>query len=146
MNIPELTKLAEWLEAGGDDKDPDGVKFYMPQYYTEDVQARGDTGCGAAACMAGAVVVRANKLPVDKYGCNKSLDIHKTAAEILGLDNRMADALFIPGNNYDEDSEFTQRGFDLDDVTPAWAARVVRDLIKTECVDWVGNAPDKEPE
>lgn len=138
MNIPELVKLAEWLEAGGDDKDPDGVKFFMPKYYTEDVQARGDTGCGAAACMAGAVVVHANKLPVGKRGYSENLDIHKTATEILGLDDGIAAQLFTPEDTYDEDGDTL---FCLDNVTPTWAARVVRDLIRTGYVDWEGNKP-----
>lgn len=92
--------------------------------------------------MAGTVVVHANKLPVGKRGYSENLDIHKTATEILGLDDGIAAQLFTPEDTYDEDGTPL---FYLDNVTPAWAARVVRDLIRTGYVDWVGNEPDKEP-
>lgn len=112
MNKERLSIIADWLEAGGDNKD--GYKFNMA-YWDMGQEDYADTACGTAMCIGGAA---------DTF-------FGEEGAESLGLGSAMhhgtkADQLCHPS------------GVDVpwDKITPQAAATVVRHLITFGVVDW----------
>jgi hypothetical protein len=121
MNIELLTKIAEWLEQGGDEQ-AFGFGFNMRDYFhNDDPDAETDTEpfCNSTCCIAGAAVALSRSLKVS--GAYQTL-----GAQALGLDELTSMRLFhAPGS-----------GQELRDISPQRAARVVRHLIATGNVDW----------
>lgn len=128
MNIDKLTEIAEWLEAGAPERK--GVTRFDMTGYIED--ASETPGCGTACCIAGAAVQFDRDEPFKNNwdfitGRDESTaNFDHYAGDILGLDHEQRGALFFG------------RGVDLDEITPAWAARCIRHLIATGEVDWDG--------
>ena len=162
LNIPMLTTLAEWLEAGAPHEKSNGLRFEMASYLEKPLQ-KDPTGaeCGTACCIAGAAYAFANGISdanvADKlapsYGSTAwrfradGPKIHNAAAEILGLTPHEADLLFTPGDHYLHEEEDdvggsweTEVGYD--DIKPEHAGKVVRHLIATGEVDWHIVFPD----
>lgn len=117
MNIERLNIIAEWLEAGAPHKD--GVDgFDMRDFINEYAE------CGTTCCIAGAAI--------QFFGGGDGGMPEDKATALLDLDCTTASNLFYGGI-------MTVDGqVDLEDITPAWAARCIRKLIATGEVDWVG--------
>jgi len=113
MNKERLSIIADWLEAGGDNKD--GYGFNMEHWLTEGVTDYTGSKCGTAMCIGGA----ADTL----FGGHM--------AESLGL-----------GSAYEEGTKADQLCHPRDIgilwymITPQAAATVVRHLITFGVVDW----------
>ncbi len=120
MNIENLTKVAEWLEAGAKQiPGTDITGFNMRDFFAADH----DNDCGTTCCIAGFIIAASgNQNRRDGYTI--------PAQELYGLTWRQADALFFGGE------------IRLASVTPAWAARCVRKLIAANKVDWLGTQED----
>jgi hypothetical protein len=139
MNIERLKEIAEWLEAGAPHKC--GLTgFYMPAVFKIG-------SCGTKACLAGAAIELfapdelRQKLKVDHNSRHADAPTQGDCArDLLGLTDSVSDQLFFPDNH--EDSQGNEVN-DLSSVTPAWAARVVRNLIATGEVDWYGMKEEK---
>lgn len=142
MNKERLAAIAEWLEGGAmhDDIEFDMSTGLIP--YDKDNVAH--NGCSTTCCLAGAAVQFFNPDWVEerkrfeerhmRYDNDDELSwpaVRNAAAGLLDLDDRTANQLFSPVksgpyNDYDMYQD------------PAWAARVVRNLIATGEVDWKG--------
>lgn len=152
MRIGRLKKLAEWLEIQAECRTtpPGEVMFDMGTWRSENEKA--PEVCGTAACIGGSAELLFNpptmfrvpppsdpddvpaiEIAMGKprvQGENQQLpDGWKSANDLLGLSPTQSHDLFYM---YNSDR------FEVDDVAgnAAWAARVVRRLIKTKKVDW----------
>lgn len=133
----ELTKVAEWLEAGAPHVDLDGVEiggFNM----SKGIEFNKRRSCGTVCCIAGALVQFSDN-PM-----RKDTDMDEPSEEV-GWDDVMQSAAGVLGKNmYDEgvselfmDAWVTKRElYDYDSVTPAIAARCIRHAIDCGVVDW----------
>lgn len=153
MNIGLLTKLALWLEGGAEHKT---VTFDMGkgiEFKTKDMEEikAGALACRTACCLAGAAVQFFNEPDqlVRRAITEELWDratyeqlpwymVKPEAARVLGLDVETADALFLPSVD-----EYIFSPGTASQISPAWAARVVRKLIKDGTVDWAGT---RQPE
>lgn len=150
MNKQLLGELAEWLEGGAKHKYVTfgmGVGILVKK--TRKDRLKDIRTCKTVCCLAGAAVQfynepqkileRAIEETHPKYGkqygkADRQLpwsDVSDEAKHVLGLDNLTAATLFFPPAWSDDTGESS--------ITPAWAARVVRHLIATGVVDWLGN-------
>jgi len=107
MNKERLSIIADWLEAGGDNKD--GYKFNMA-YWDMGREDYTGSACGTAMCIGGAA---------DSFFGGDS-------AESLDLDSTKTYALCHP----------LEISMPWDKITPQAAATVVRHLITFGVVDW----------
>lgn len=115
MNTERLREISDWLKAGAPERG--GVAaFNMGEWQAE-------SDCGTVCCIGGTAC--------NWYGRNGeerrfgSLD---GARDLLGLKYKEAiDLFYVNGENTD-----------LEDITPAWAARCIDHLIATGVVDWEG--------
>lgn len=134
MNIDKLTEIAEWLEAGAPERDG-VVKFNMKNFIVPE-------GCGTACCIAGAVVQFSSALPFRSskhFYVESPLSIRDAAESLLGLDYHESEELFYAPSVLEKFEDELPHGADaLDMITPAWAARCIRNLIETGKVDWLG--------
>lgn len=115
MNVELLTKIAEWLEAGGREADF-GYRFNMAHYY-EDARPN----CGAACCIAGAALELSGR--PERGGDEMTEDL---AGRLLGLAPDVAGSLFFAFGC----------PISIKNISPGDAARVVRHLIDTGVVKW----------
>jgi hypothetical protein len=139
MNIERLEYIALWLEGGAMHEKitfdmRQGVRF--KELIPMDLNAT--MACGAACCIAGAATWFFNDVPkmlredvreMERAG-RHFLHWGRTQAEarqLLELSEDATDALFQP--SYGDLDQFND---------PAWAARVIRNLIATGKVDWKG--------
>lgn len=149
MNKRRLAHIARWLEAGGVHKYVTfdilkGVAF--KEIRINDVE--GGMACGTTCCIAGAACYFFNDVPKMvknfwsrdvcslEHGCNREIGwgiVSNEAKALLDLDEVTATRLFEPWvalcTTQAERSQFNNA---------AWAARVIRKLIKTGKVDWEG--------
>jgi len=107
MNKERLSIIADWLEAGGDNRD--GYGFNMAYWGDGQEDYKGNI-CGTAMCIGGAA---------DTFFGGEG-------AESLGLGGTKVDRLCYPRNI----------GILWDYITPQAAATVVRHLITFGVVDW----------
>lgn len=141
MNVERLTRLAEILEAGSLPKDyyfnmsVGSITLGHPDDF-EGVYINGSLvdesnkppECGTVCCIAGLTQAIWPEEFKDKY-------LFIRAAEVLGI----SDEKFYGRSTLDDDenSLFYPRKVDnWDKITPAQAAKVIRNLIATGEVDW----------
>ena len=152
MNIELLTKIAEWLEGGAKHQTMQfdmttGITFNEEEFDPDDA-----TECQSSCCIAGAAVQfhgETQGLVDTMFEQDEQLEggempwwmVREKAADALGLDRLVARGLFDPAN-YDENGrEVFGLGRLSEYNDPAWAARVIRKLIATGNIDWVGTRP-----
>jgi hypothetical protein len=133
MNKRRLAAIARWLEAGAPEKK--GVTAFdmsMGIVFTD---------CGTTCCIAGAALSFFGDLEEVRieyhFGGHRELnwgDISTQACDILGL----PEVDFRSPDSVSHELFYTNGSFMRPQVTPAWAARVIRKLIKTGVVDWAG--------
>lgn len=132
MNKQRLAAIAEWLEGGAKHAD---VEFDMSvSLIPYDPENADHNKCGTTCCIAGAAVhffdpkFEAAESPGEEVSWFRVKD---RALKLLDLDYVTGRVLFEPSStgSYDELADYND---------PAWAARVVRNLIKTGSVDWDG--------
>lgn len=129
VHTQRLLALAEWLDDGA----PPALgvtRFNMHSFIAQSYDADNNL-CGTACCIAGAAVMFygswtdvAAKVFAD--GPHKSTWATE-AGKLLGLNEGNALRLFAP--LYVESGPW-------DDITPAYAARVIRHYADTGTVDW----------
>jgi hypothetical protein len=131
MNIERLTEIAEWLEAGAPERN--GVAaFNMVDFNITPDEFKVITGkkppvsCGSICCIAGTANV---------WWPDENNTYMTSARKKLGLSFSQANTLFFANEGEEEEERV------LSDISPAWAARCVRKLIATGCVDWNGTKP-----
>lgn len=157
MNRENLTKLAEWLEAGAPHERlvfdmETGITFYVAEEFDPNELAT----CGASCCIAGAAIeffgkpqylyddllIEGDRDPKDTGNDNEIsapwYRVKTMAGQLLDIDPEEAEDLFTPNFRW---------GGDLTDYNdPAWAARTIRHLLATGEVNWAatrdGEAPD----
>ncbi len=148
LNIPPLTELVVWLEAGAKYEDNNGFEFNMNEWLEVRAQPGGHW-CGTSCCIAGAALqfgdpellntLVAERVSPDivtsRYVTigNRS-NVPQLAGQLLGLDEDEADKLFMPWDYYPDTYDET--------ITPDKAALVIRNLIQTGEVDWTVAYPD----
>jgi len=117
MNTENILQLADEIERQEHAKtdEMEGWGFNMA-YFRHD--------CGTPCCIAGfaAEHVRANA----KVNAKKETEV---AREWLEIDRKTALSLFIPDMH-------ERHGVRLSDITPAMAARTLRNLAETGRVEW----------
>jgi hypothetical protein len=140
MNKERILQLADFIENGKAVEADLGFNmtdFWEPQAHALSEDKSGHD-CGTVACIAGHALFLTGKATVGKPKTVPSVAIE--AARWLGLEdmgemNEVADQLFYgwsPGDQY-------VRGLyavDMSRVTPADAAKVLRNLAETGKVDW----------
>jgi hypothetical protein len=125
MNKERILKLADIIEKQPHTtpQQPDG--FTMSNW-THD--------CGTPACICGWANHELNK----ETSSDIWLGDDRVAAEWLGLDIDTAGSLFEPSRERDSNPWATDW---WDEITPAHAAAVLRNLAETGKVDWSVGAP-----
>lgn len=116
-----IEEVIAWLK---DLESRPGITFDMANF-------RIKTSCGTACCIAGAVVEFAQQ-----RGENLTPDlIDEMAAELLGFpeDSELIDAMFYAA--YPD----PERNFELEDVTPAMAIKMLENYLETGEVVWDSN-------
>jgi len=113
MNKERLSIIADWLEAGGDNRV--GYGFNMNQWLTKGVTDYTGNKCGTAMCIGGAADTFFGEHNAESLGLGSA---NKSGTK--------ADQLCHPS------------GVDIlwDEITPQAAATVVRHLITFGVVDW----------
>lgn len=151
-NIPRLTRLAEWLEAGAMHETMTfdintGITIKASTYNRDE-----PTECGTSCCIAGAAVQFFDKGGYDDMVRNFPVDpeypddhdenslswtkIFANARDLLGLTTDQAALLFVPDNDPEKPSIFAWSD-ELEKYNdPAWAARTIRHFIATGEMDW----------
>lgn len=136
MHVQRLTEIAEWLERGAPEY-RGMTGFDMSVYfrlgskdYADICNARrvGEytradeilRTCGTVCCVAGAAISFYSEHPSDFINADEV----EMAGKLLELSAIQAYQLFAP------------RGIDHKEITPAWAARCIRNLLKTGYVQW----------
>lgn len=133
MNKQRLKVIAKWLEGGAKHADVklDMVVGLVPY----DPENEAHNACGTSCCLAGAAVQFFDPAFVEEHAVvGKEIpwnSVKGRAIDLLGMDYHEAMDLFEPSalGPYSDLRDYNK---------PAWAARVVRKLIKTGEVDWVG--------
>lgn len=155
MNTERLAQIAEWLEAGGDDRKAQryfdmrvGLAFnemdpYCPERYVDD-EHHCDIA-GAAVSVFGDVAGIAEtctELSGGGWGADDACVVRE-AARVLALDIATARALFWPDTWLNTFTGQIERGVNIEYFNdPSWAAAVIRRLIATGKVDWEAARPD----
>lgn len=139
MNKQRLLELADWLGKGAKHEH---VRFNMSTFMTFKLKdwyapITKDNICGTVCCIAGcAVQFFAPENCADLTNqelCRPNLvDYKGIAARVLGLGTEQAEALFFPDR---------QLISDYSQITPQWAAKVIRHMVETGHVDWMAFAP-----
>lgn len=115
MNIEKLEQVEAWLLAGAPER-----TFNMECYINGEKNK--DNWCGTSCCIAGYVY----QTVVDNTGYEVSpVEVSRVAQRELGLDKKQARLLFHPANCGD---------WAL--ISPAQAAKAVRNLIETGMPQW----------
>lgn len=133
LNVERLSELADWLEAGAPHKH---ITFKMnhfidPKLIDSTKPCTKDNICGTACCIAGAATMFYHPEVFHVYtDVVMDVNYHDLAREALGLNDDQARQLFYANLS------------DLDYITPEWAAKVIRNLIKTGKVDWKKFQPE----
>ncbi|NBW17379.1 MAG: hypothetical protein EBR82_56305 [Caulobacteraceae bacterium] len=124
MNIELLEKTAQWLEAGAPERN-----FNMNKLLDFDTITPGsDNWCGTTCCIAGYVWQQVH--PVTHWGTliggQWGTKIESQAAGALRISRTTADRLFYPSRTSDGER------YDgvWDEITPAQAARAVRNVME----------------
>ena len=112
MNKERLSIIADWLEAGGDNKD--GYGFNMA-YWDNGQEDYTGSACDTAMCIGGAADTFFGDYNAESLGLGSAMK-HGTKADLLCHPSYI-DILW-------------------DDITPQAAAKVVRHLITFGVVDW----------
>jgi hypothetical protein len=122
MHIERLDEIASWLEDGAPHRGK--VHAFTMSAFIDII----DNDCGTACCIAGAAVQFHRKsMKKRQYEpTDTGVRFYRRAKQLLDLDETTADNLFIMENT----------DYHLNQVTPAWAARCIRNLIETGEVDW----------
>lgn len=149
MRKKRLIQLAEWLEAGAPHERIEfdmstGITTVLRKKY--DPKAPEQNVCATSCCIAGAATqffATKKSLKELMFGDNVEWDsahvaktnwrpVRRAAMDLLGLDETQADRLFTPDAFwYGYLSEYSD---------PQWAARTIRNLLKTGVVDWQESA------
>jgi hypothetical protein len=125
MNIERLTEVAEWLEAGAPER-----KFDMRTFFDFDAK-QPQNWCGTSCCIGGYVLSKyVYDNPIDYFESVDSDEVQ--AGNALGLTQEQWRALFFI---YDMKTSIAYRA-SWKDVTPAQAAKAVRNLIATGDTNW----------
>lgn len=141
LNIPVLEAVATWLEAGAPEKDMRGMKFDMIVLATG-VEKTPTGWCGTTCCIAGAAVALFNpEVILAKSDLGGNSYFWDEARDLVGLSKVQAKQLFAPWENElpeeVEDAGTTNLWPDrASDIDTAWAARTIRNFIKTGKVRW----------
>lgn len=141
MNKRRLAAIARWLEAGAPEKKHvigfnmnHGIVFNKLKETPKKTYA-----CGSTCCIAGAAVSFFNnpvKMLENEF---QYMDHHMKALSFLG--GIKPEAMELLDLKYHEASRLFEPevlNADWSSITPAWAARCIRKLIKTGEVDWQG--------
>jgi hypothetical protein len=117
MNKERILAVADAIEKGS----VQGLSFDMTTYRNE---------CGTAGCIAGWVFVMFAEHGSKTFRCDPRVEeyIVEQAAEILGIDEGSAEALFHAEGGTHRPEWGT--------ITPQFAATVLRRLAETGEVDW----------
>lgn len=155
MNTERLAQIAEWLEAGGDDRKAQryfdmrhGLVFYDMDPYWPEQYIDDEHHCdiaGAAVAMFGDVMDAATSCTELSSGGWAADDgcVIREAARVLDLDIATARALFWPDTWLSPYSGKIERGVNIEYFNdPSWSAAVIRRLIATGKVDWEAARPD----
>lgn len=150
-NPAAFTPVLEWLDRGAPHE---GVlrAFNMNDYVAldfadevalhaaigvakEDEVRQLATHCGAACCIAGALVVTHDGVSalLDVVNGTRN-DDHEHARKLAGMRRADADELFTPRAAQHEEAMPS-----YSKIPPAWAARTIRDYLQTGVVDWIKN-------
>jgi len=113
MNTENILKLVDAIEAG--DSSPQGLGFDMSTFRDN---------CGTTACIAGWNMFLFEPKTWAK-GHSSNSEYNKAGQEHLGIDLAQCDELFLP---------LTELKYE--DITPADAATVLRNLAQTGRVEW----------
>ena len=117
MNIERLTALAEFLER------PALPYEFNMDTWMELEGNRDNNWCGTECCLAGLAVLMFADSPI-----NHQMLVQSHAAELLGLHPMAARDLFFP----DDTDEIWE------EITPAMAAKAVRNVIAGDPDPWAG--------
>ena len=150
MNTERLAVLAEWLEKGAPHERITfdmcrgiGFSISLASVYYHALNGNPANACKTSCCIAGSavqffgdvaeLVAKLDEYEVFCFENNMPFDdVHNAAAELLGLDEDQSYYLFTP---HIEETEHPYDSLAYYDK-PAWAARVIRNLIATGIVDW----------
>jgi hypothetical protein len=136
MNQPRILYLAHVLENGLAAKIGLGFNmadFWEPHAHDRHLSDKTGHNCGTVACIAGHAVFLAGKATVGKL--RGELGVPDEAAKWLGLDAgvfKEANQLFY-GWNQTGTGIYSVK---MEKVTPADAAKVLRNLVETGEVNW----------
>lgn len=122
-NLHLFDPVLAWL----DDYDPTRLGFHMGYIRISNGEDVFKNHCGTVCCIAGALC-ELNKIPVGPQDYETDV-----AAELLGLTEEQVDALFFARAELCGDLHPSS---ELENITPAEAARTIRHFIATGEVVW----------
>lgn len=139
MNKQRLSEMADWLEKGAPHKH---IEFNMscfmyPKLIDQNKDATKDNICGTICCLAGCATQFYHPEAFDYRTFLDQIEYFGLAKDALDLTYRQAKDLFYPRSR-------CGRGFNMQDITPFWAARTIRRLMKTGKVNWDKCDPDND--
>lgn len=135
INAKLFEPVLKWLDAGAPHAKRKGLGFDMNHFALPGGQDFEGNECGTACCIAGALtLMNPEAYPNKPHPMASNTRGFNEIGAIAGLNEEQSLRLFFAAETVANGIPVCE--FPLEDITPKWAARVIRHMIETGEVKW----------